>query len=100
MKTNTFWKRLVVVVALGLALLGIPAYLASGVSAVGTSGGNAVHKPAGASQASSTLSDDISVASTDVVMDWNAIMQTTVAPANPFSQARSAAIVQLAVFEA
>jgi hypothetical protein len=33
-------------------------------------------------------------------LDWNAIMQTTVAPANPFIQARSAAIVQLAVFEA
>jgi PAP2 superfamily len=36
----------------------------------------------------------------DAVTDWNAIMQTTVAPANPFAQARSAAIVQLAVFEA
>ena len=36
----------------------------------------------------------------DAVTDWNAIMQTTVAPANPFFQSRSAAIVQLAVFEA
>jgi PAP2 superfamily len=36
----------------------------------------------------------------DAVTDWNAIMQATVAPANPFAQARSAAIVQLAVFEA
>ena len=36
----------------------------------------------------------------DAVTDWNAIMQATVAPANPFFQARSAAIVQLAVFEA
>jgi hypothetical protein len=36
----------------------------------------------------------------DAVTDWNAIMQATVAPANPFVQARSAAIAQLAVFEA
>lgn len=38
----------------------------------------------------------------DAVTDWNAIMQTTVtaAPSNPFFQARRAAIVQLAVFEA
>jgi hypothetical protein len=36
----------------------------------------------------------------DAVTDWNAVMQATVAPVNPFFQARSAAIVQLAVFEA
>src|SRR5439155_7690545 len=38
----------------------------------------------------------------DAVTDWNAIMQTTVTapPTNPFFQARSGAIVQLAVFEA
>jgi hypothetical protein len=38
----------------------------------------------------------------DIVTDWNAIMQTTVsvAPTNPIFQARWAAIVQLAVFEA
>src|SRR5688572_3477563 len=38
----------------------------------------------------------------DAVTDWNVIMQTTVsaAPSNPFYQARWAAIVQLAVFEA
>jgi hypothetical protein len=36
----------------------------------------------------------------DAVTDWNAIMQMTVAPANPPFQSRSAAIVQLAVFEA
>src|SRR4051812_31017241 len=36
----------------------------------------------------------------DAVTEWNAIMQATVAPANPFFQSRSAAIVQLAVFEA
>jgi hypothetical protein len=47
----------------------------------------------------------LSVASTtgghaDAVTDWNAVMQATVAPLNPFLQTRSAAIVQLAVFEA
>jgi hypothetical protein len=37
---------------------------------------------------------------TDVVLDWNAIMTSTVAAQNPFAQARFAAIAQLAVFEA
>jgi hypothetical protein len=36
----------------------------------------------------------------DAVTDWNAIMQATVATSNAFVQARSAAIVQVAVFEA
>ena len=36
----------------------------------------------------------------DAVTDWNAIMQTTVASSNAVVQNRSAAIVQLAVFEA
>jgi hypothetical protein len=36
----------------------------------------------------------------DVVLDWNAIMVTTVSGQNPFGQARLAAITQLAVFEA
>src|SRR5262245_52466383 len=38
----------------------------------------------------------------DAVTDWNAIMQAMVSapPTNPFFQARWAAIVQLAVFEA
>ena len=40
------------------------------------------------------------VARGDVVLDWNAIMQTTVAGQPPFPQARFAAITQLAVFEA
>jgi hypothetical protein len=40
------------------------------------------------------------VAHADVVLDWNAVMQATVNTAFPFSQGRSAAIVQLAVFEA
>lgn len=38
--------------------------------------------------------------SADVVLDWNAIMQTTVSAQPPFPQARFAAITQLAVFEA
>jgi membrane-associated phospholipid phosphatase len=36
----------------------------------------------------------------DVVQDWNAIMQATVSSQPPFPGARSAAIAQLAVFEA
>src|SRR6266516_7047545 len=36
----------------------------------------------------------------DVVLDWNAIMQTTVGAQPPFPQARFLAITQLAVFEA
>lgn len=39
-------------------------------------------------------------AGTDVVLEWNAIMATTVSSQNPFAQARLAAITQLAVFEA
>jgi hypothetical protein len=39
-------------------------------------------------------------ATADVVTDWNAIMVATVASQNPFAQARIAATVQLAVFEA
>ncbi len=42
----------------------------------------------------------VGVARADVVRDWNAVMQTTVAGQNPFAQARFAAITQLAVFEA
>jgi hypothetical protein len=42
----------------------------------------------------------IGVAQADVVLQWNAIMQATVAAQNPFAQARVAAITQLAVFEA
>ena len=40
------------------------------------------------------------VAQADAVLDWNAIMQSTVAAQAPFPQARFAAITQLAVFEA
>src|SRR5918996_5983430 len=36
----------------------------------------------------------------DVVVQWNAIMVTTVSGQNPFAQARLAAITQLAVFDA
>ena len=39
-------------------------------------------------------------AQADAVLDWNAIMASTVAGQNPFAQARFAAITQLAVFEA
>ena len=38
--------------------------------------------------------------SADAVMDWNVIMQETMAAANPHFQSRAGAIVQLSVFEA
>ena len=40
------------------------------------------------------------MAKADVVLDWNAIMTSTVVAQNPFAQARFAAITQAAVFEA
>jgi hypothetical protein len=40
------------------------------------------------------------VAKADVVLDWNLIAVNTTNPSGPFVQARSVAIVQLAVFEA
>lgn len=40
------------------------------------------------------------IARADAVLDWNAIMVTTLAPQNPFAQARFGAIMHLAVFEA
>ena len=42
----------------------------------------------------------VAVAHADAVTDWNAIMQATVAPSNPFVQGRNAAIVEVAAFEA
>jgi hypothetical protein len=42
----------------------------------------------------------VTSARADAVTDWNAIMVRTVGGQNPFAQARFAAIVQLAVFEA
>lgn len=41
-----------------------------------------------------------SIAKADAVLDWNAIMVRTVGTQNPFAQARFAAIMHLAVFEA
>src|SRR4051812_45688795 len=52
---------------------------------------------------SSLVASSRAAASSDVVLEWNAIaVNTMIAPgvASPFAQARYAAIVQLAVFEA
>jgi len=40
------------------------------------------------------------IAKTDAVLDWNEVAVNTAIGQNPFAQARYAAIVQLAVFEA
>ena len=42
----------------------------------------------------------VAPARADVVTDWNAVMVTTVSAQNPFAQARIAAIMHLAVFQA
>ena len=92
-----------IVVALGLALTAIPkSSVVSEVIAVGTIGGNSIHHSASTRPAPATSIADDNVVTTDMVMEWNMIMQTTVAvpTVNPFFQARSGAIVQLAVFEA
>jgi hypothetical protein len=39
-------------------------------------------------------------AANDVVLDWNAILEATILPTDPFLQTRTAAITQLAVFDA
>ena len=46
------------------------------------------------------ITSPFSAKADDTVMQWNEIMQRTVAVSNPNFQARSAAIVQLAVYEA
>ncbi|MDE2447998.1 MAG: vanadium-dependent haloperoxidase [Gammaproteobacteria bacterium] len=46
-----------------------------------------------------TLLSSAAFSSSDPVLEWNAIMRSTVASTNPFFQARFAAITQLAVFE-
>jgi hypothetical protein len=48
----------------------------------------------------SILSLTASIVRADVVTDWNALMVATVSSQNPFAQARFAAIVKLAVYEA
>ena len=46
-----------------------------------------------------TLVSSAAFSSSDPVLEWNAIMRSTVASTNPFFQARFAAITELAVFE-
>ena len=53
-----------------------------------------------AAAALGTLLSVPALAAQDAVLEWNAIMQATVKPQNPFTQGRFAAITQLAVFEA
>ena len=53
-----------------------------------------------AAAACGTLLSTVALSATDPVLEWNAIMISTTTGPNPFSQARVAAITQLAVFEA
>jgi hypothetical protein len=49
---------------------------------------------------SSVLTTTRATASSDVVLEWNALAVTTILGVSPFAQARFAAITQLSVFEA
>ena len=53
-----------------------------------------------AAAACGMLLSTAALAANDPVLEWNAIMVSTTAGQNPFFQARSAAVTQLAVFEA
>src|ERR1700727_2785558 len=64
--------------------------------------GNTRQRALGLCMLMATLGFGWAAAKADVVLDWNVIAVDTAVPngQNPFAQARSAAIVQLAVFEA
>ena len=62
--------------------------------------GVATKKTLGLCMLIATLLFGPAVANADVVLDWNLIAINTTNPSGPFVQARSVAIVQLAVFEA
>jgi hypothetical protein len=59
---------------------------------------NSIRLVAGMTTAALVLT--LPIARADIVLDWNTIMQSTVAGLPPFLQARFAAITQLSVFEA
>ena len=62
--------------------------------------GSATKRTFGVCMLMATLLFGPSVAKADAVLDWNLIAVSTTNPSGPFVQARSVAIVQLAVFEA
>jgi hypothetical protein len=65
-----------------------------------TTHGDATKRNLGLCMLMATLLFGPAVAKADAVLDWNLIAVNTTNPSGPFVQARSVAIVQLAVFEA
>ncbi|MFY9573661.1 MAG: vanadium-dependent haloperoxidase [Blastocatellia bacterium] len=115
MRTNTSWKRLVIVVTLGAALSGVPAYPAiSGANAADPltrpewSGGAPVtarELTANPREVSGrSLKTELSAQANDAITEWNRQAVTlTVLPASaltPVQQTRVMAIVQVAVHDA
>ncbi len=98
MKTNTSWKRLVIVVALGVALMGVPVYPAAS-EAIATD-------PVTHAELSGGVGNTFTLAAqaSDVVREWNQQAVTlTLLPASaltPVQQTRAMAIVQVAVHDA
>jgi hypothetical protein len=115
MKTNTSWKRVVIVVGLGAALSGVPAYPAVSKAIAGPmphseySGGPAIATPRKVSGGHGDISSkrpmtEQSAQANDAITEWNLQAVTlTLLPASalaPVQQTRVMAIVQVAVHDA
>jgi hypothetical protein len=116
MKTNTSWKRLVIVVALGVAISGVPAYTAVSKATVidpmsrselsnGPATGTAPKPTADGEDVSSrSMTQSLQAQASDTVTEWNQQAVTlTLLPASalsPVQQTRVMAIVQVAVHDA
>src|SRR6185503_825653 len=98
MRTNTWWKRLMVVVGLGVALSGLPSYptLSEAIAA-----GSMARSEVSGGPASVTA---LQTQAGDVITEWNQQAVTlTLLPASalsPVQQTRVMAIVQVAVHDA
>jgi hypothetical protein len=94
MKTNTSWKRVLIIVGLLVALLGVTTH-----PAVSEAAG-----PTNRSELSPAIMTTTSVPATDAITAWNRLAVTlTVLPASalaPVQQTRVMAIVQVAVHDA
>jgi len=115
MSTNILWKRLVVVVALGVALLGVPAYPAVSEAIAGPMAHSELSAGSATATAEKLTADpgeisgrssvtELSTLGNDAVTEWNRQAVTlTLLPASalaPVQQTRVMAIVQVAVHDA
>ena len=96
MKTNTSWKRVLIVAGLGVALMGAPTRPAVSEAAGPTNRSELSSGPA--------IMTTLSVPATDAITAWNRLAATlTVLPASslaPVQQTRVMAIIQVAVHDA